>query len=451
MKITKTLGMLGILVVLAAYVYFYEIKGGEEREKEQAAAEKIIDFEPDSVQRIDIRSVLNQFVFERSGDDWRIIEPVRTGADKSTIDGMLNALKNMKKVRQFTVKESEKKDFGLVGRSSLVIFEYKNGSHDTLRFGDATPVGGNVFVSRDDTLVYTVASHLKNNVTKDLFDWRNKSIAIVKESDVREFRIKNTKGSLRLVREGADWQFLAPKEVKADNISVNALLRKFENGKAKSIVSEALENPRTYNLSQPVYEIELFLGESKARKQIILSKLADNVSYVKDDSRPQVMTVDSLFIRDIDKTFFDLRDKKIVRFDKDATDSVVVMQGDSVLSFSRDTSNTWLLNGAQPVYEWKMNSLLNSVNNLQAEKFLAENAEPDSRYGLNAPQRTILCYQKGALIQRLLLTTAQNQKIAACPVSKVIATVSDNSYQNFEVKPADFLDTSKTETAEGVN
>ena len=64
MNIIKTLVLLGILAVLAAYVYFYEIKGGEEREKEQAAAEKIIDFEPDSVQQIDMRSVLNQFVFE---------------------------------------------------------------------------------------------------------------------------------------------------------------------------------------------------------------------------------------------------------------------------------------------------------------------------------------------------------------------------------------------------
>ena len=451
MNIIKTLVLLGILAVLAAYVYFYEIKGGEEREKEQAAAEKIIDFEPDSVQQIDMRSVLNQFVFDREGEGWRILKPVSTGADKSAIDGMLSALKNMKRVRQFSIKENEKKDFGLVGRSALVIFEYKNGSRDTLRFGDETPVGGNVFVSRDDTLVYTVASYLKNNVTKSLFDWRNKSIAILKESDVREFRLKNRKGDLHLTREGADWRFLSPREVKADNISVNALLRKFENGKAKSIASETLQNPAQYKLSRPAYEIDLSLGESKAKKKIILSKLENNVSYVKDDSRPQVMTVDSLFIKDIDKSFFDLRDKKIAQFDKDATDSVVVMQGDSVIFFSKDTSGAWLLGGMQKIYEWKMNSLLNSINNLQAEKYLQENVVSSRAYGLKNPERTVLCYSKGQVSQRLLLSTYQDQKIAACPLSKVIVAISDNSYRNFEVKPADYIDKSQAEKAEGMN
>jgi len=451
MNIIKTLVMLGILAVLAAYVYFYEIKGGEDREKEQAAAEKIIDFEPDSVQKIDMRSVLSQFVFERNGENWRILKPVNTGADNSAIDGLLSAFKNMKKVRQFSIRENEKKDFGLVGRSSLVIFEYKNGRRDTLRFGDETPVGGNVFVSRDDTLVYTVASYLKNNVTKSLFDWRNKSIAIVKESDVREFRLKNKKGDLHLTREGADWQFLSPREVKADNISVNALLRKFENGKAKSIASETLQNPGQYNLSNPAYEVDLYLGESKARKQIILSKLDKNVSYVKDDSRPQVMTVDSLFIKDIDKSFFDLRDKKIAQFDKDGSDSVVVMQGDSSIFFSKDTSGAWLLGGIEKIYEWKMNSLLNSINNLQAEKFLQENVAASSGYGLKNPERTIVCYKNGQVTQRLIFTTYQGQKIAACPLSKVIVAISDNSFGNFEVKPADYIDKSQSEKAEGMN
>ena len=72
MKWVKTLLLFLILVVIAAYVYFYEIKGGEERQKEKEIAEKVLNFTPDSVKAIDIRSIMNQFYFERSSDGWKI-------------------------------------------------------------------------------------------------------------------------------------------------------------------------------------------------------------------------------------------------------------------------------------------------------------------------------------------------------------------------------------------
>ncbi len=440
MSTIKTLILFGILAVLAAYVYLYEIKGGDEREKAEEIAEKIIVFEPDSVVKIEIRSIFNQFEFERIGNEWRILKPVQTDADKSTIDGMMTAIKNMKKVRQFYIKDGDEKDYGLVGRSSLLTFEFNNGSRDSVRFGDNTPVGSNVFISKGDTIVYTVGSHLKNNVTKMLFDWRDKSIAKVKEADVRELKLKNTKGSVHLSKEGDDWNILSPKKVSADNISVNSLIRKFENGQAKSVVSEELDNPRQYNLANPRYTVDLYLGEGKAHKQIIVSQLVNNSANVKENSRPHVMTVDSSFVRDIDKSFFDLRDKKIASFDKNVVDSIVVNQGDSILYFVKDTSSTWMLSGTQKVKNWKIDSFLNTINNLQAEKFLREGVGSPREFGLSQPERKIICYQKGKEIQQLLVNSHKEIKVAFCPSSKAIVEIQSSSFDNLEVKIADFLE-----------
>jgi len=441
MSTLKTLALFGILAILAAYVYFYEIQGGEEREKAEEVAGKIIVFEPDNVVKIELRSVFNQFLFERRGDEWRIINPVQTGADKTTIDGMMTALKNMRKVRQFSIKPGEEKDYGLVGRSSLLVFELKNGTRDTVRFGDDTPVGGNVFVSKEDTIVYTVASHLKNNVSKSLFEWRNKSIARVKQSEVKELKLNNTQGFVHLTKEGDDWKILSPREVSADNIPVNALIKKFENGIVKSVISENMDNPRTFNLENPRYTIDFYLGEGRAHKQIIMSGLVNNTSNVKEDSRPQVMTVDSSFIGDIDKSFFDLRDKKIAAFDKNVVDSVVVSQGDSTLYFVKDTSSTWMLTGLQKVKNWKMDSFLNTINNLQAEKFLLEVVKSTTRYGLNRPERKITCYREGMQMQQLTLSTQNEKKVVFCPSSKVVVEIQTSAYDNLEVKTADFLET----------
>jgi hypothetical protein len=442
MNIVKTLVLFVIFAILAAYVYFYEIKGGEERELAEQSAQNIISFDKDSVKIIEIRSVFNRFYFEKTNDSWQINNPVETGADKGTIDGLLNSLNNMKKVRSFTISDGEQKDYGLVGRSYLVIFEFFDGIRDSIRFGDETPVGSNVFVSRGDTVVYTVASNIKNNVTKNLFDWRDKSLTKIKQSDVREFKLKNTNGTFHFVKEGSDWLIRKPRETRADNSTVDGVLRKFESGKAKNIADETMDNPGRFNLSRPAYQIDLYLGEAKAHKSVILSQLINNVSNVKDDSRPQVMTVDSLFIRDINKSFFQFRYKKISDYDKNRADSVIVTQGDSVLYFVKDTSDTWFLSGVIKVKNWKMNALLTTVKNLSAKSFLLENVSSPTKFGLDRPERQIEIYQGGEMIQSVRANTDGDKKVAYSPGSRLVAEIVDNSYNNLEVKVADYIDTS---------
>ena len=442
MNLAKTLILFIIFAILAAYVYFYEIEGGEERELAEKEAKKILTFNKDSVDIIEIRSIFNRFYFERKGDSWQIKNPVETGADNSTIDGMLNSLTNMNLVRSFGIREGEQKDYGLVGRSYLVIFQLKNGQRDSVRFGDDTPVGSNVFASKGDTTVYTVASSVKNTVTKDLFDWRDKSLAKVKQAEVSEFKIKNTHGRFHFVKEGNNWTIKKPREVRAEKSTVDAVLRKFETGKAKSVVSEALDNPGDFHLSRPAYQVDLYVGEGKAHKNISLSKLVNNVSHVKDDSRPQVMTVDSLFIKDINKTFFEFRYKKISEYSNDAVDSIVVTQGDSTLYLLRDKSDDWYLSGEQKLKSWKMNSFINTIKNLAAKDFLLENVSSPTKYGLNKPDRKIEIYLRGELIQSVHVNEFNDKKVAFSPKSKMVVEIEDNSYNNLELKVADFVDTS---------
>ncbi len=209
-----------------------------------------------------------------------------------------------------------------------------------------------------------------------------------------------------------------------------------------------MDNPDEFNLASPAYQIDFYLGEDKVHKSVILSRLNNNVSNVKEDSRPQVMTVDSLFIRDIDKDFFDFRDKKISEFDKNIADSVVVTQGDSILYFVKDTSDTWLLGGAIKVKDWKMNALLTTVNNLKAKKFIMENVSSTDKYGLNRPERKVEIYHRSEKVQFLLVSRHNDKKVAFSPGAQKVVEIEDISFNNLEVKVDDFIDTSIKTTEE---
>jgi hypothetical protein len=448
MKIYRTLVLLIVLIALAGYVYFYEIKGGEEREKQKEIEEKVFNFETDSVDLVEIRSIFNRFTFERSGEEWLIKHPVETDGDKSTINSMLNSLKNMKKEREFTIKDGDQKDYGLVGRSLLVIMQFNNGIRDSIRFGDQTPVGNNVFAGRGDTTVFMVGSSVKQSAEKQLFDWRDKSVAKVELNDVREMHLKNKNGRFAFVKEGTEWRITEPRQVNAETYQVNNIVRKFENSKVKSVVSESLENPSKYGLNNPEYVIDLYIGEGKAHKQIIFSALEDNSAYGKDDSRPHVFTVDSLFIKDLNKNLFELRDKKIIAsFNRDLIDSIEVNQGDSLITFTKDTSGTWSMENVDgSLKSWKMNSLLSNLTNLKAEKFIEENVRSTRKYGMQSPVRTVRIYSKGKMQGELFLAEPESdQYIAFCPGSGIVAEVTEMSYNNFEVKTGDYLETPKEE------
>jgi hypothetical protein len=441
MNITKTISLIAVLAALAAYVYYYEIKGGEERENVKQEAKKLFNFENDSVTSLEIRSVLRQLYVERTADGWYLRNPVQTEGDESTVSTLLGNLKNLEQIRSFPVNQKELRDFGLVGRSLLIILTLNNAVRDSIWLGDRTPVGSNVFAKKSDSLVYTVTSVVKSNAEKDIFDWRDKSVTKIKQAEVREFKLRNSNGSFYLVRENGAWNIVSPKNVRAENVTVNTILRKIENGRIKSIAAESLEYPDVYRLARPAYEVDLYLGESKAHKKLIFSSLENNIAYGKDDSRPHVFAVDSLFLKDLNQSLYDLRYKKFAEVVKDLVDSVVVYQGDSVLTFHKDTSNTWFFRNYEPIKQWKMNSYLSFVNNLAAKAFLLENVKNPIQYSLSNPDRRVELYAKGNKIQELLLVSRPNdQKIAFCPNSKIVAEIEDLKYRNLEVKMSDWID-----------
>jgi hypothetical protein len=441
MKWLKNGILLVLLIILAAYVYFYEIKGGEKREQENQQGDLVFQFEPDSVRTLEVRSALGIFSFRREGDEWQILEPVSTGAEKSAVNNVLSTLKSLKKERQFSVQPGELASYGLVGTSTLVLFELKNGQRDSIRLGDDTPVGSNAFADKVDTLVFMIPSYAKRNFMKTLFDWRDKSVAQIKQADVRELHIQNPQGNFRLVKEGSDWLLKSPLQIKADNTAISSILSKMEFGRATGVVSEAFEKPVQYRLSKPAYRIDMLVGEAKAQKSIIVSDLKNNVAYAKDLSRPQVMTVDSLFVKEIDKSLFQLRNKKIAEFDRDHADSVVVAQGDSLFTFHKDSSSVWYLAGDKKVKNWKINSLLNTLNGLSAKKFLQENVRTTSRYGLSKPERKISIFRQGTKIMEVLFSAPQKDlKVAFSPDSRLVAEIDDSAYNNTRVQTSDYVE-----------
>ena len=93
MKLRNTVLMAIVLVVLAGFVYFYEIRGREARVDSERVEGLLLDFEPDSVEGVTLETSDEPPIeIARSEEGWRIVQPHALAADDAAIDSLLSQL-----------------------------------------------------------------------------------------------------------------------------------------------------------------------------------------------------------------------------------------------------------------------------------------------------------------------------------------------------------------------
>ncbi|HHE54427.1 MAG TPA: hypothetical protein ENL21_01500, partial [Caldithrix abyssi] len=128
-----------IAIALAAYVYFVEIKGGEQKAKEKEIAGKLFNFKKDSIDHIIIKKNGQTFEFVKKEDTWQIVQPIQTLADESPINSVLYSLSNTKKIRTFNASGKNLATYGLGDQSIKVQFSGKGVPEQWIKIGDRTP------------------------------------------------------------------------------------------------------------------------------------------------------------------------------------------------------------------------------------------------------------------------------------------------------------------------
>ncbi len=390
-----------VAVALGAYVYFYEIKGGEQRQKNKEEAEKLLHFDKDSIDYIEVSAPKGHFVFKKTPDGWQIEQPVQTDADDSPINSLLSNLNSAKKKRTFTVKKEKLDAYGL-GSTALTVRLKNDERYDqTVKMGDKTSVGSNVYTTVDDSTVALIPSYIKNGANKSLFDWRFKKALHFKKEEIREFTLKSPRGKFHFVKEGNEWLLTEPIKSKTDRGKVDAILNKLDWGRIKEVVAEKADQLNRYRLHRPAYRVELLSGSEKARLGVSFSSVRKNVAYGKDDARPIIFKVDSTYLQPLNKRLFDYRTKEAAPFNRDLADSLRLYFEDSLMVLHKDSTGRWIFADGKKTKSWKIINILSALNNTRVKRYVEESPRNLHRYGLDKPQGVISVFSQGEKIAEL--------------------------------------------------
>jgi hypothetical protein len=200
----------------------------------------------------------------------------------------------------------------------------------------------------------------------------------------------------RLVFEragAADWRMVEPLKAPADTFKVDDLVRE---------VTDLRTTGRTdasgKGLDKPKYVIELTDKDGKVTKVNVGSRSAvGDILYVRAGdagSSGDADIVSASIIEQLDKPATEYRKNRLLAVTNDKVSSVTITQeGGKTLKLARTgpAGADWEITEPQkmPGDSGQVSSLLSSITNLDAVKFVSEDVKDPAQYGLNEPQMTI--------------------------------------------------------------
>jgi len=429
-------------------------KQDAKKEEEKKSEGKLLTIEKDKI--TDIYLEPSGIHAVKDSVRWSIVAPVKTDGEKSSLDAILSMFDWGKAERIVSSDPNEYASFGLKPERGKLVLVHSAGA-DTFYLGDKSPTGSYVFARKSGSPdVFLVTTSLESNIQKTLFDLREKNIIGFETGQANSLELVTPKGEFSLTKEGTNWELKAPLACKADESKVSQILSRLSSERAKEFVEEEPKSLTGYGMDKPTYEVNLTLGENRAKKTLLIGKPTEGKYFAKDESRTPVFTVDSSFVSQLKVTLKDLRDKKVTDISSYDIDRLVLEQPTGTISCEKDTAGNWMITAPKTgkALAWKVSGITTAVANLKADDFAGNGSASLRTFGLDKPSATGKFYKKDALLVELLAgkEAKDDKRYVKTADDNTVYIVGKDIYDKLTTKLEDLLEPppqTETKPAEG--
>jgi hypothetical protein len=139
-----------VALVLAAFVYFYEVRRKPATEASSANSKPAFSLTSTDVKQIKIQRAGTTMNFERKSDGWYMTQPRSQRAEGSALDGVASTLSFVSVDRAFPATPDNLSSFGLQDPPVTLDFTLNNGTSHELRFGSKDFSASSIYALIDD-------------------------------------------------------------------------------------------------------------------------------------------------------------------------------------------------------------------------------------------------------------------------------------------------------------
>lgn len=389
----RTTGLLFLVAAaLGAFVWFYEVEGGQERAAGEDAAKRLFPgVESEQLEWIALTTADGHAArVERREGAWHVVEPLAFRADGFVVDGIASSLAQL--ASETSYAEPQPPEVYGLGDGAQEIAFGAGGQEHRVRIGARTPMGGNSYVSvsgSDD--VHTVRSYRVTALAKRLDELRDKRIVEFETDAVQRLDVRWPDGGVVLAREGTEWRLREPVEGRADSSSVDSALSNLSFLRATGF-EDAPSSDSESGLDRPELEIELTLapekegGESR-RVALAMGKALPGGDRLVRTAGETLFRVPAARIDDYPRTVGAWRFKDVARFAAEDARSVEMTFRDASgatlrITATRADDETWS-STPEAIESERIRNLVDELSRLRARDILADEMGPDELRALS--------------------------------------------------------------------
>ena len=374
MKSRTLLILFAIVLVLLAYVYFFEFKGKAARQEAKEKAAKLVDVSADDVQAVTFKKEGATIAFKKDDKGtWSLTQPLAANADENEVSNFVDSFVSLTPDR--TVEEAPKDLKAYEIPKMEVTLELKSGKPPVkLLVGMENPLDKSFFAKREDQAkVVLLGSSLKSSLDKTLFDFRQKDVFKFETDKVKTIALKAKDVAWQAERKDADWFLAKPFSVMAKKTSVESLLNTLSELKAKSFVSEDKKPDEVakFKLDKPDYEVRLRLPASNQEVAFAFHKLDDKV-YATTSASTKIVEVESSALTDLEKKPDEYQEKQVAVFSSWEAVKLVLKKGGVALTVAKDKDENWRIEAPfkSEADGDKVETLIRKIESLEAAGFI---------------------------------------------------------------------------------
>lgn len=407
-----------IIVLLAgiggAYYLFFQEPSDKAVENEKPPMHQVYGVTRDTVQQVAIAFADAAYqdlkLVKDTTDNWQLTKPFQADADSEKVSQMLDDILN-KRVKQ-TLEVTELAQYGL-NTPSIVLSLWTEGDSPTATFFiGKKAINFSVYVKeKSEAHIFLIESSALDDLAKSPTDLRDRSVIKFNPETVLGIQLKHRDAepsTINCEKRNGTWHVVHPLQAKADAEEIETLLSELRSLKVSTFEADSADvnvpaQLEKSGLDNPRIQVELTDGDNTYAIDIGSSIPSENSTqgrvYVKTAVyQDTVYTVDEGIYHLLNKSVFDLRDKRVIDFQRTDTIRIEIKRGTETTVCTKNFDNTWELEtptGKIKADAEAVDDLRFGVDSLEAAAFVDDSTGSLASYGLATPSIKVAFTQRG--------------------------------------------------------
>lgn len=415
-KASSLLVSVAILAALGGAVWYTM----ENPPPEDSDAIQLVDVKEDEIVEVTVRQPGSDALTVVRGEDgeWRFGGGLDLRADDAAVGFMATNLSGLEAERVVQEETTDWAPYGLDGDGEVSVdvrFAEGKGAEKKFVFGKSTPTGSSVYVRIEgDPRLMTTYSYVPASFQKTVFDWRDKSLVVVDQDDLRRVSVRISGGAPTTIERddaAAAWRIVEPRPMRADNFTASDLARSVANAEMTRVVEEG-EPASDYGFSKP-YAVATAVDAAGAEHTLTIARQSEGVYYARTSDMAGVYELSASAAEGLDVELAALRNKKLFDFGFDELSRIEARDGETSITLER-ADGKWKLasDGGREVGSEQVQTLIDRMRNLVAIGF-PEGAA--GGYGLGSPAIEVAATEsaEGSEPERVQLSSLDADRVYA--------------------------------------